>query len=96
MGDSIYLFTVFLHGHTFLRKIRTEIYFADGTVDNTTLREDNFVFNDQKNVYLDKPIKISPGDQMKIVFECDMNKTNEIIKGGESTSNEMFYSFLSF
>lgn len=96
MKGAIYIFSVFLHGHTYLRKIRTEINFADGTIDDTSFRDDNFIFNNQKYVYLENPVKISPGDQMKTICEYDTTSTKQTVKGGESTSNEMCLAFLNY
>jgi len=94
--DSIYIFSVFLHGHMSLKKIRTDIIYANGTIDNTTFREDNFIFNNQKSIYLNNPIKISSGDSLKTYCEYDTINSDKPVKGGEASTDEMCFAFLNF
>lgn len=94
--DSIYIFSAFLHGHMSLKKIRTDIVYANGTIDNTSLREDNFKFDNQKYVYLNTPIKISPGDSLKTYCEYDTSNLDKPVKGGEASTDEMCFAFINF
>ena len=87
---------MFLHGHLSLRKIRTDITYSNGTIDSTTLREDNFKFDNQKYVYLNNPIKISPGDSLKTYCEYDTSNLDNPVKGGEASTEEMCYAFINF
>ena len=96
LTDSIYIFSVFLHGHLSLRKIRTEIKYKNGTVDNTTLREDNFKFHNQKYVNLINPIKLVSGDELTTYCEYDTRDRTGVVKGGEDSSDEMCLSFINY
>ena len=96
MKGDIYVFSVFLHGHTHLRKIRTEIYYEDGRFDNTTMAENNFSFNHQKYFYFKNPIKLTPNDRLVTYCTYDTSNSTEIVRGGDSSYEEMCFNFMSY
>lgn len=96
MKGPIYIFAAFLHGHTHLRRIRTQIDFLDGTRDDQTIRDDNFVFNHQSYLYLDKPLKIEKGDILTTYCDYDTSNAIKTVIGGDATENEMCYIFVNF
>jgi len=97
--DGINIFATLLHGHQYLKQIRSDIIYANGTVDNTTLRDDNFKFNHQMFTYWKQPIKIHPGDSFKTFCTYDTEGISNYTIGGyhtEKFGNEMCYVLLAF
>jgi len=96
MKGDINVFSVFLHGHNYLRKIRTEIIYANGTIDNTTMIENNYRFDHQKYIYFKNPIKITPKDKLLTYCTYDTSNSTDEVLGGDSSSEEMCFNFMSY
>jgi hypothetical protein len=84
------------HAHRFARKITTTVIKADGTVDSTTLVDNNYDFNMQRSNTINPPMTLSPG--WKAITNCTYNtlNSNNDVQGGESTDEEMCYNFVLF
>jgi dopamine beta-monooxygenase len=96
--EGIKIFGALLHGHQVLKRIRLEIKFKNGTIDNRTFRDDSFSFNNQYFKYLpdDKPIELKPGDTIKTICEFDTSKKNITVRGGLGSDDEMCLIFIYY
>jgi hypothetical protein len=96
--EGFKIFGALLHGHQILKRIRLEIKFKNGTIDDRTFRDDSYSFNNQYMKYLpdDKPIVLKPGDIIKTICEYDTSKKNETVKGGPGSDDEMCLSFIYY
>ena len=95
-ADGINIVYTLLHGHMLMNKIRMEIKFSNGTVDNTTFRSDKYIFHNQYIKIVDPPIKVLPGSTITTVCDYDSMGVNEITKGGKASSDEMCYAFVAY
>jgi hypothetical protein len=93
-GD-IYIFSYIFHGHLHLRKIKSTLLKPDGS-PHFTIQEDNFSFDHQRLEFMDEPTKVKPG--FKVYTECSYDTENRttVLKGGESTDDEMCLNFLQY
>jgi len=85
-----------LHGHKLLKKIRTEITYPNGKTDSTTFRNDNYDFTMQYINLINPTINVKKGTSFKTICEYDTTGINTTTIGGESTSNEMCFSFIGY
>ena len=90
------IFGGLLHGHEFLRRIRLEIKYKNGTKDDNTLRSDHYSFNNQYMKYLSEFMIIQPGDTIKTICEFDTSNTNLPVEGGPGSNNEMCVGFIFY
>jgi len=84
------------HQHRLGRKIRAVITKPDGTVDDTTFREDNYDFEHQKWVINNPPYKVLPGSSFETTCEWDSSGIDSYTLGGPGTDNEMCVVFFYY
>lgn len=95
LGD-IKAISFFPHGHKFLRKLNTAIIYPNGTIDNTTFNINNYSFDNQKIYTLDKYLTLPPGFRADTTCTYDTSDSKIAITGGENTSDEMCYNFITY
>jgi len=87
--DGVKVVSFLLHGHLILKKIRAVLTLPDGTVDDTTFRDDNYDFIHQEMVVLKTPFIIKPGTSIKAICDYDTSERDSYTVGGIKSSDEM-------
>ena len=94
-GD-ITVFGYFPHGHKYATGIKTELTTVDGKIDQTSLAIDNFRFDSQRQYILKTPIILKPGWSANTFCYYNTENSNQPIKGGEDSDQEMCFNFIAY
>jgi hypothetical protein len=85
--ESFRLRSANLHMHTLGRTGRLEVEHADGTT-SCLLDIRNWDFDWQRDYYLESPVRVGPGDSVRLRCSWD-NPTDEMVQWGDGTGDEM-------
>lgn len=94
LTNPVYAFAFTPHMHLYGRQLVTEHYRC-GVKIGEIGRIDQFEFDNQQAYALTPPIKILPGDALVTTCTYDTTSSNVTIDGGEETTNEMCFNFIS-
>ncbi|XP_062505059.1 DBH-like monooxygenase protein 1 homolog [Corticium candelabrum] len=90
---GISVFATFLHSHNAGKAIRIK-HLRNSTELPDLDRNDNYDFNFQDTVLLEKEVKILPGDDLQLFCEYHTSNRQSVTIGGEGTRDEMCLGFL--
>ena len=94
--NGVKLIFAILHGHKLLDSIGTDINFADGSVDNTTIRDDLYKIGFQHFLFFKNPIWFNAGDSLTTYCLYHSTNSNTTILEGKNNDAEVCYSFIAY